>query len=303
MTNLRDRLPPANSIVAFEAAARLGSYSSAARELGVTPAAISRHIRLVDEYLGTPTFEVLGRGKSLTLQGRELFEAVSMSLEHIAGVGSKIRHRVTESSLKVATPLAFASMWLMPRLMSFRSLHPDIELRFITADTDLDPALEGISLAVRYGTGKWPHLDVTPLLNPQVFPVCSQEYLQGSRPLKTIDDLQNQTLLERISDGSFGVSWAAWLKAVEARPTKAPMYMFFNSYEVAIRAALAGQGIALGVDILVEDMLKQKLLVRPLDRSVAWKEGYFLVSPRGAGLTPEMEVFADWLTAQTASAR
>lgn len=298
MTNLREQLPPANSIVAFEAAARWGSYSKAAGELEVTPAAISRQIKRIEDCLGLELFEPLGRGRTLTAEGRELFDAVSMSLGHIAAVVAKLRQRKTQSSLKVATPLSFASLWLMPRILSFRTAYPDIELRFVTSDTDLDPSTEGISIAVRYGSGNWPHLSVIPLLQPHVFPVCTPQYLENCGGLNSIEDLLSQTLLERETAGTFGVTWAAWLKRADVQPDRTSRYIFFNSYEVVIRAALVGQGIALGIDLLVEELLQQKLLVSPLSERVRWKEAYYLVTPRGATVTPEMELFSKWLLDQ-----
>jgi LysR family glycine cleavage system transcriptional activator len=298
MSNLRDRLPRANSLIAFEAAARCGSHSAAARELDVTPAAISRQIKRVEDFLGVRVFEPLGRGRALTSEGRELADAVAIGLEHVAGVVSKLRGRSSPSSLKIATPLAFASLWLMPRIVTFRQAHPEIELRFMTSDTDLDPRHEGISLAVRYGSGNWPDLSVLPLLHPHVFPVCTAEYLKNCGRISSIDDLLSQTLLERVGEGSFIVSWTAWLKGAGARPRRAPKFIFFNSYELLIRAALMGQGVALGVDLLVEDLVRQNHLVCPLADKVLWNEAYYLVSPRGETLTPEMELFSEWLIAE-----
>jgi len=298
MSSLRGRLPPANSLIAFEAAARCGSYSAAARELEVTPAAISRQIKRVEDFLGLRVFEPLGRGRGLTTEGRELADAVSIGLEHVAGSVTKLRARSTQSSLRIATPLAFASLWLMPRIVTFRHAHPEIELRFMTSDTDLDPRPEGISLAVRYGSGNWPDLSVTPLLHPHVFPVCTAEYLKNCGGIRSIDELLSKTLLERVSEGSFGVTWAAWLKGVSARPRRIPKFILFNSYELTIRAALVGEGIALGVDLLVEDLVRQNHLVCPLPNKVLWTEAYYLVSPRGETLTREMELFSEWLIAE-----
>jgi DNA-binding transcriptional LysR family regulator len=296
--NLKGRLPPANSLIAFEAAARCGSHSAAARELAVTPAAISRQVKRIEDFLGARVFEPLGRGRTLTSEGRELADAVAIGLEHVASVVTRLRGRSSPSSLKIATPLAFASLWLMPRIVTFRQAHPEIELRFMTSDTDLDPRREGISLAVRYGGGTWPDLSVLPLLRPHVFPVCTVEYLEHCGPITSMDDLLSQTLLERVGEGSFIVGWTAWLKGAGARPREAPKFIYFNSYELLIRAALMGQGIALGVDLLVEDLVRQKHLVCPLPDRVLWNEAYYLVSPRGETLTPEMELFSEWLIAE-----
>lgn len=298
MVSLKDRLPPLSSIIAFEAAARCGGYSLAAGQLNVTSAAVSRQISRLEEYLGVSVFQPQGRGRGLTSEGRELFEAVTVSLEHVANAVAKIRQQNAASPLTIATPLAFASLWMIPRLVSFRRAHPDIELRFVTADTDLDPVGEDISLAVRYGSGDWPHLSVTPLIHPHVFPVCTPEFLKSCGGISSIDKLLEQTLLDREAVGSFGISWGTWLAKLDTVPKRKPRRIFFNSYEVIIRAALADQGVALGVDVLVEDLLQQKLLVKPFADKVLWKEAYYLVSAAGRKITPEMKLFSDWLLAE-----
>ncbi len=298
MVNLKDRLPPLGCILSFEAAARSGSYSLAARRLEVTPPAVSRQIGRLEEFLGVEVFQPSGRGRSLTKAGRELFEAVTVSLEHVAATVAKIRQKSASPPLTIAMPLAFASLWLIPRIASFRQKYPDIELRFVTADADLDPVEESISLAVRYGSGDWPHLAVTPLLHPYVFPVCTPEFLRANGGLSSLDELLRQTLLDRETEGSFGINWNTWLSGLDTVPKRAPRRIFFSSYEIVIRAALAGQGVALGVDVLVNDLLQQNLLVSPPAARLRWKEAYYLVSPAGEKLTLEMRAFSDWLLAE-----
>ena len=295
MANLKERLPPLGCIISFEAAAQSGSYSIAARRLQVTPPAVSRQIGKLESFLGVKVFRPFGRGRTLTSAGRDLYEAVTFSLEHIAATVAKIKQRNVSAPLTIAMPLAFASLWLIPRIASFRQKYPDIELRFVTADADLDPAEENISLAVRYGSGSWPHLAVTPLLRPHIFPVCSPEFLRVSGGLSSMDDLLRQTLLDREPEGSFGINWNSWLSSLKATPKRTPRRIFFNSYEIVIRAALAGQGVALGVDVLVNDLLQQKLLVSPPAARVRLKEAYYLVSPICEELTPEMKAFSSWL--------
>lgn len=300
MANLKDRLPPLSSVIAFEAAARSGSYGAAAAQLNVTSAAISRQISRLEASLGTKVFQPLGRGRRLTVQGRTLFEAVTVSLEQLATAVTRIRHESASAPLTIATPLAFASLWMIPRIVSFRQKHPSVELRFITADADLDPVTGDIDLAVRYGNGDWPHLVVEPLLQPKVFPVCAPAFLDACGGISSIDELLGHTLLDRETVGTWGIGWSRWLDSLNAHPKKRMNKIFFNSYEVIVRAAVAGQGIALGVDLLVQDLLRQKLLVRPMKKQVLWREGYFLVSAIGKPARPSMKVFAEWLATEIA---
>lgn len=302
-SSLKERLPPANSLIAFEAAARHGSFVGAARILAVTPAAVTRHIYRIEEYLGVSLFQPDGRGRALTDAGQQLFEAVTIGLEHIAGAASRIRQQEHSPSLTVAAPLAFASLWLMPRIVSFRRAHPNISMRFVTADADLDPSEEGISLAVRYGGGDWPNLRVKPLLQTNVFPVCSPHYLESCRNISTVEDLAGHTLLDRESggDSTFSIGWTRWLNCFDNTPRQISDRIFFSSYEVIIRAALAGQGIALGVDVLVKDLLDQNLLVCPVPERVRWREAYYLVTPKNEPVTKPMRLFSDWLFNEIAS--
>jgi DNA-binding transcriptional LysR family regulator len=296
LANLRDRLPPLSSIVAFEAAARFGSFTKAAASLNVTPAAISKQITRLEGLLGVELFRPSGRGRVLTHDGKELFEAVTIGLEHVAAAVSKIKQHNTSKHLTIGTTLAFASSWLIPRIASFRREYPQIELRVVTTDRDLDPTEENISLAVRYGDGKWPNLKVTPLIRPHVFPVCSPGFLRGCGQLNSIEDaLQQCTLLDRDSEGSFGITWDAWLSRSNIASKKRLNRICFNSYEITVRAALAGQGLALGVDVLVEDLIQQKLLMRPLPNDLAWPEAYYMVSPAREQPSFEVNQFSQWI--------
>ncbi|THF62129.1 LysR substrate-binding domain-containing protein [Pseudothauera rhizosphaerae] len=303
MPSLRKRLPPPNSIVTFESAARHGSFTSASEELRVTQAAVSRQIRRIEDYIGQALFKPAGRGRVLTPAGRELFEAVSIGLGHIAGAVSRIQEKSARSCVTIATPLSFANLWLIPRIASFRRAYPDIEIRFVTTDGDLDPAGAGLPLAVRYGDGKWPHLAVTPFLELEVFPVCTAGYLKECGRLESVDDLLGKTLLDRETENAFAIRWSTWLEAMGAAPEQSPRRLYFNSYETVIRAVLTGQGVALGVDVLLEEHLGQSMLVAPLDCRLRWPQAYYLVSPHGAELTREMCIFADWLLSEARAAR
>jgi DNA-binding transcriptional LysR family regulator len=167
--------------------------------------------------------------------------------------------------LAIGTTLAFANCWLVPSLESFRTAHPDIELRFVSADKELSAAGDGIDLEVKFGNGRWPRLDVVPLFKPIVFPVCSPSFLRVCGTLKSVSDLMGATLFDRENPGSFGMTWNDWLEDVGANSPAIRRQIFFSSYDVLMRAATAGQGIALGWDVLVGDLIDQRQLVCPLD--------------------------------------
>src|SRR5262244_2823471 len=155
MKGLRTKLPPPNSILAFEAAARHQSFKLAARELNVTQAAVSRQIKTLEDHLGLAVFRRVRRAVQLTDEGRRLHDAVVAGLDHIAEIVAELQRSQARSHLTVATTLAFSSFWLIQRIPDFRARFPDIELRIIASDAELDMRAEGIDVGVRYGSGKW----------------------------------------------------------------------------------------------------------------------------------------------------
>ena len=295
MAGYRTKLPPPNSIVAFEAAARFQNFTHAARELNVTQAAVSRQIRNLEYFLGFPAF-ARGNGRAqLTPEGRRLFDAVVVGLEHIAGTVQGLRRYPRKTHLTVASTISFASLWLIPRIATFRNEFPDIDLRFISSDAELDLNADAIDVAIRYGHGAWPGVSAVPLLKPEIFPVCSPALIKDGPPLRALSDLAAHTLLDREEAGSFGVSWTTWLTRVRAETGYVRRRVLFNNYDLLIRAAIEGQGVALGWSPLVSDLLKRKILIRPTASRMKPKESYHLVLPKGAPLNKNRDTFLKWI--------
>ena len=178
---LHKTLPPTNSLVVFEAAARHMNFTRAARELDVTQSAVSRQIQLLEDHLGIALFQRQSRGLVLTREGERLHRAVAMGLEHIANVAADLRRNRGPGELTVATSVTFASYWLMARIAKFRAAHPEIELRLYASSPVYDLAAEGIDIAVRYGAGEWPGVEATRLFGDEIWPVCSPRYLEGRK--------------------------------------------------------------------------------------------------------------------------
>src|SRR5262249_3922328 len=178
MIALRKRLPPANSLVVFEAAARYLNFTRAAKELGVTQAAVSRQMQLLEEHLGTVLFQRSPRSLKLTPAGLRLHKAVTMGLEPIAGTAVELRRSGPQADLTVSTSVTFASYWLMSRVAKFRAAHPEIELKLVASAPVGDLASAGVDLAVRYGSGRWPGVRTVRLMDNEIFPVCAP----GHRP-------------------------------------------------------------------------------------------------------------------------
>lgn len=295
---IRSILPSPNSIVAFESAARTGNFTVAARELNVTQAAVSRHIRKLEDHLGFEVFRRFGGRVELTAEGARLSRAVTTGLGHITSAVREISEQSRKPRLTIGTTLSFANFWLVPRLAAFQKEYPDMELRLVTTDTDLDLVKEGIDLAIKFGQGRWPDLRAHLLFKPSVMPVCSPALLGSRGSVRSLQDLTRLVLLDRENSGTFGITWEDWLKAANTGPATVDRRICFSNYNVMIAAAIAGQGVALGWDLLVKDLISRRLLVCPFNRKIRPGTSYFLVSPRSSSESPSCAVFRAWITAQ-----
>jgi LysR family glycine cleavage system transcriptional activator len=292
---LRRTLPPTNSLVVFEAAARHMNFTRAADELAVTQSAVSRQIQLLEDHLGTPLFQRQARGLRLTREGERLHRAVSMGLEHIANVAADIRRQRGPGELTVAASVAFASYWLMARIAKFRAAHPDIELRLLAASTVYDLAAAGIDLAVRYGTGNWPGLEAVRLFDDDIWPVCAPKYLNGRPPIRKPADLLGEVLLNLSKYDRNWVTWESFLSAFGVTGEPKTRGLTYDSYLVLIQSALRGEGIALCGRRLAEDFIAQGDLVRPIEQELKSDRAFYLIRPKEYPMSHAALLFHDWL--------
>jgi putative choline sulfate-utilization transcription factor len=295
MDSLRSRLPPTSCLVAFEAAARLLSFTEAAGEMGMTQAAVSRHIKALEDHLGTPLFLRQHRTVRLTPEGERLFAAVHSGLERIADTTTALRQSGGPAQITVSATIAFGSFWLMPRLGRFRESHPGVQVRLVASDHYVDPGSNGVDLAIRYGTGRWPGLESTLLFREEVFPVCSSDYRTKHPELRTPADLLRQELLYMESEHATWIDWDAWLGAFGVDADRERTGPRINTYTILIQSAVAGEGIALGWRHLVEHLLANGSLVRPLKESLPVPGGYYIVLREGQPPRPHHAAFRDWI--------
>ena len=294
MGQLRRKLPPTNSLVVFEAAARLLNFTHAAKALNVTQAAVSRQIALLEDNLGVALFRRLHRSLELTREGERLRQAVTMGLEHIANVAADIRRTRRPGEVTLSTSVSFASYWLIGRLAKFHSLHPDVELRLVASAPVHDLAGAGIDVAIRYGRGEWPGVTAIHLFDNEVWPVCSPAYL-GGRKLKAPEDLLQETLLHLDQYDRNWVTWPAWFEAfgVTGEPSKPGTS--YDHYLMLIQAALRGQGITLCGGRLAEDFVESGSLVRPVPQALGSERSFYLLYPEDLPLSPGAMRVRGWL--------
>lgn len=289
-----NRLPPMNALRAFEAAARLGSFSRAADEIFVTHGAVSRAVRQLEDDLGQPLFKRTTRSVTLTVTGETYATEVRLILDRLSRATQRARSQGGQAALNVSTLDSFASKWLLPRLRRFRQLHPDIDVRLSTADHLVDFVTDDIDIAIRYGPGRYEKLNSEFLMDEDLSPVCSPEFLKGAHPLKHPEDLKHVELIHDV----FSVDWKMWLTAAGVDDVDATRGVLYEASDHGIMAALQGDGVALGRSALVEDDIKAGRLVRPFELSLSAAYAYHVVYPPGALETAKIRDFRDWIVAE-----
>ena len=292
---MRRRLPPLNTLRVFESAARRLSFTRAAEELHVTQAAVSHQIKALEDWLGTPLFLRLSRGLKLTEAAEHYLRDVTAALDLISTATSQLMRPDDRRILSVAAFDSFASAWLLPRLKSFRRQYPDIDLRILSVDREVDVFERGdVDLEIRYGDGNWPELSATKLMDEEIFPVCSPGVVAGPPRLASPADLKHHTLLHDI----MVTDWSAWLDAAGISGVDGERGPGFNHSYHVILAAINGDGVALGRSVLVADALARGDLVRPFAITTPSTYSYYLICAEPLIDDPVMAAFRAWIMTQ-----
>ena len=297
-------LPPLNALRAFEAAGRHLSFTKAAAELNVTPAAVSHQVKALEDLIEVSLFRRLTRALRLTDAGQAALPAVSQGFDQLAQGVEQMRAHCESGVLTISVSPSFGAMWLVPRLERFRSRHPNIEIRIDGTDRLVDLARDDADVALRYGPGGYQGVRVDCLFSQVNTPVCSPALLSGEHPLGQPDDLRHHTLLH-IDWKDAEASWRMWLLAAglhDIDPTRGPRFTMEN---MAVQAALDGQGVALTGDLLVADHLAAGRLVRPFDPRLSTPLGfcYYLLSAKDSAEQPKVAAFRDWLLEEARALR
>ena len=280
---------PLNALRMFDAAARHLSLTRAAQELHVTQAAVSQHIRNLEERLGKPLFRRLPRGLALTDEGQALWPVVAQSFERIQQSLQQVAEPRPREILTVGVVGTFAIGWLIPRLNQFQQLQPHIDLRLLTNNNRVDLAGEGLDAAVRFGDGAWHGTHAQMLLRAPLSPMCTPALAQQ---LREPADLARQSLLRSYRSQE----WEGWFAGLEQTAPLARGAMFDSSLTLA-EAAAQGAGVALLPTRMFEHMLQQGRLVRPFAHEVD-TGAYWLTHLKSRPASGALQVFRQWLIAQ-----
>jgi LysR family glycine cleavage system transcriptional activator len=304
------RFPPLNALRAFEAAARHASFKIAAKELHVTPGAVSHQVKLLEEHLGVPLFRRLTRALELTTEAHAMLPKVREGLEALHAAVDRVRAREAMTPLTVVAPPNFAARWLVPRLSSFTSAHPNIELHIASRQSMVDGRDNGHPMVaeedargdspvamVRFGTGQYPGSHVDEVFSAVYVPVCSPRLLKGDHPLRKPGDLRFHALLhdDTVIEEGARPSWGDFLKSVGVTDIDATRGPHFSDAALAMDAAIEGMGVTLAIRSLLSSEIKAKRLVVPFDIAAPTGYAYYLVTPEAAGEGGALASFRQWL--------
>jgi LysR family transcriptional regulator, glycine cleavage system transcriptional activator len=304
MSGRHYQLPPLDVLEAFEAAARLGSFTRAADELALTQSAVSRQVASLEDSIGRPLFQRLHRGLQLNDAGRQLQRTVADVLQQLHTVAAALRGAGRPKTVIVTTTPGFAGLWMIPRLARFTATRPEVDVRISANYQLVNLDRDGIDVGVRYQSEHSAGPEGLRLFGEEALPVCSPQLQRDrTRPLRRPEDLRHHCLLHTDSGaGNQVLEWPPWLNAMGLPDLKPASVLHFSQYDQMIQAAVAGQGVALGKLPLLNDLLAQRKLVAPFKTRVASPRSYYVFQSAASRDKPEVREFVAWLVAEASAA-
>jgi LysR family transcriptional regulator, glycine cleavage system transcriptional activator len=285
---------PLRAIAVFHTAARAGSVSRAAQDLGVTPSAVSQQIAALEVHLGTSLMAKTGRRVALTEAGERYFEMIAENIDRISEATQNVRGYLTSKSLTVRATPSLSTKWLLPRLGRFLDANPDLDVRVDATNEPTDFSREGVDFDIRHGEGNWPGLFVEGVAEERFFPVCAPALCEPAT--LEASDLPSHRLIQSVKSQ---MQWGRWFAA--AGVTAAPTWrrVLFDRSHMAIDAAISGIGIALESDLMMWRELRDGVLVCPVRHPPpASRVTQWLVCPHDRLRRRQVRAFLDWVRAE-----
>src|SRR5262245_25023769 len=301
---MRKRLPSLDLLRGFEAAARHLSFTRAAGELHVTQSAVSRQIKTLEQQLGVTLLRRVNRALLLTEQGQSLARAATAALAGIEQAIDRLSALTDDRPVTVTATVAFAALWLVPRLARFHARYPATDVRLAASNAMLDLERDGIDVAVRYCEPRAAPPGALELVGEEVFPVVSPRLARGrAHPLRAPADLRHHVLLHL--DDPQGdwpwLTWREWLTALKVPELKPAGALHFSHYDQLVQAAIEGEGVALGRAPLIERRLKRGELIAPFRDRVTVSRKYFVIVAPMAHNRPRARALVEWLLAEASA--
>ncbi|WP_442112423.1 LysR substrate-binding domain-containing protein [Pseudomonas sp. NUPR-001] len=288
------RLPPLPALYTFLVTAQCCNFTRAAQLLHITQGAVSRQIAGLEDHLGYPLFLRQARGLSLTREGQDWLPRVQQVFAVIEEGVQQVGARSATLQLKAPTCVM---RWLLPRLMEWQALRPDVPVELTTTvQHGVDFRREVFDAAVVYGAAPNHGLQTLKLFDEQLTPVCAPQLLAGPVPLRELADLEQHMLLHPTRDQ---LDWSAWLSAAGASLPRQGKSQHFETLDMAMSMASQGTGVAIGDWSLIGDDLSCGRLVTPFPLKVRTGQAYYLVWPQGSGSAP-LQALLTWLQERAA---
>jgi LysR family glycine cleavage system transcriptional activator len=290
-----------NALRAFEASARHQSFSAAAVELNVTPAAVGQLVRSLEQWLGASLFQRSAGGRArlvVTELAQRALPDIRAGLDRLSLGLERLKEGTASGVLTATVSPAFAAKWLLPRIDRFQQAWPDTDVRLDTSLKPVDFLAQSIDIGVRYGTGTWPGLVAEKLMDEQMYPVCSPALLGPNRRLRKLEELARETLIHDLSIESHEgfPSWQRWLQAAGANGISAKRGMRINNSAAVLQAAIDAHGIALARSVMARDDLAAGRLVRLFPKiNFTSTLSYYVVYRAECASLPRLRAFRDWL--------
>jgi LysR family glycine cleavage system transcriptional activator len=300
------KMPPLNALRAFEAAARHLSLTKAARELNVSPGAVSHQIRALEALLGIALFERRVRAIALTPAAKMLYPGVQNGFLQIQEAVAGLRHVANERVLVVSTPPGLTAKWLAARLYRFASGHPEIDVRISSSLANANFTTDGVDVAVRHlavRPGDDPTLLIERLVELSLVPVCSPRLYEQHGSPRTAEALARMPLIhdDSLVSRAKMPTWSDWFDAAGLPSVDVSRRLHFNSSDHALDAAGEGAGLLLAPDLLAYDDLRTGRLMIPVALPIASGRAYHLVCPKHRSRAPQVQAFRDWIKQEVAA--
>lgn len=309
------RLPPLNSLRAFEVAARHLSFSLAAAELNVTQSAISRQIKGLEDFLRVPLFRRLPRSLELTEQGKRFAVPLHDAFVQLQRATEIVLDQNKLTTLNINVLPTLAMKWLIPRLLHFTAAYPNIEVRMISSIRPVDFRVEEVDVAIRVGpvltknrkgaspidlvmTRDWNDLRSMPILSDSLVPVCSPSLLKKGPPILRPEDLRHYTLIHNATREK---GWPYWLEMMGIEDLPVGHYIAYGHFFMTIQAAVEGKGVALVPSVLIEGELRSGSLVALFEDRQVEAGAYYLLCRESDWHLPKIKNFREWLMKETAA--
>ncbi|MCP5373808.1 MAG: LysR family transcriptional regulator [Hyphomicrobiales bacterium] len=295
MASLRALIQSPTALFAFEAAARNLSFTRAAEELNVTQAAVSYNVKQLETALGVRLFHREHRAVRLTGAGARFFADVSLGLSQIHRAAGALVRAAGGGQVTISCSTAFAAYWFVPRMATFRARHPEIDIRIESSDKDVDLVAEGLSLGIRRGTGRWPGCEAARIAREAIRPIASPAHVEAHGLPRGPADLLDRTLLHLEEPFRPTPTWADWFRHFGCERPDDGRGLRLNDYVLLIQAVLAGEGVALGWEHIVGDLVDKGLLVNLIEAPFREEQDFWVVWPVREPLDEATRRVRDWI--------